>query len=99
MFKTHNCKNQLTAMLECCHHEQQVEIDKMRRDINLHNEWWWLNIYDEDGEIGKQAEWEPETKVTKIWGSMLWNMMYKQDQQGGMNAEQRADRLHELRNS
>jgi hypothetical protein len=21
MFKTFNCKNQLTAMLECCHHE------------------------------------------------------------------------------
>ena len=79
MFKTFNCKNQLTAMLECCHHEQAVELDKMRRDTSLHAEWYWLNIYDEDGEIGKQAEWEPETKITRIWGNMLWNMMYKQD--------------------
>jgi hypothetical protein len=51
----------------------------MRRDTSLHAEWYWLNIYDEDGEIGKQAEWEPETKITRIWGNMLWNMMYKQD--------------------
>lgn len=57
-----------------------------------------IKIYDEDGEIGKQAEWEPETKITRIWGNMLWNMMYKQDQIG-MSAERRADRLHELRNN
>ena len=61
MWKLGRCKNEFNAFLQCCHHEQQVELDKLRRDTKKHNEWYWLNIYDENGEIGKQAEWEPET--------------------------------------
>ena len=47
------CNNQYTDFLNCCYHEQQVELDKMRRDPSKHTEWYWLNIYDENGEIGK----------------------------------------------
>ncbi len=32
-------------------------MDKRRRDIKTNNEWWWRELYDEDGEIGQQAEW------------------------------------------
>jgi len=49
----------------------------LRRDTRLHNEWYWLNLYDETGEIGKQAEWEPETSLSKIWGTFLYNMVFK----------------------
>ena len=43
----------------------------------MHNEWYWLNLYDENGEIGKQAEWEPESSLTGIWKTFLYNMVYK----------------------
>ena len=43
----------------------------------MHSEWYWLNLYDEDGEIGKQAQWEPESSLTGIWGTFLYNMFYK----------------------
>ena len=39
----------------------------MRRDTKKHNEWWWLCLYDETGEIGKQAEWKPEEKLHNMW--------------------------------
>jgi hypothetical protein len=71
------CRSELDSLLACCYHEQQVELDKMRRDVKLHNEWWWLCLYDADGEIGRQAEWEPETKLTKIWSGFLYNMIFK----------------------
>ena len=54
-------------------------MDKLRRDTNKHSEWYWLNLYDEDGEIGKQAAWEPETQLTKIWSSILYNMVFKRE--------------------
>jgi len=31
----------------------EVELDKRRRDIITNNEWWWRELYDEDGEIGR----------------------------------------------
>lgn len=49
----------------------------MRRDTKKHNEWWWLCLYDETGEVGKQAEWRPEEKLTQMWKSMLYNMVFK----------------------
>ena len=61
MWKMIYCKKEFDAFRDCCYHEQQVELDKMRRDTKKHNEWYWLCLYDEHGEIGKQAEWEPET--------------------------------------
>ena len=71
------CKNEFNAFVNCCYHEQQVELDKLRRDTKMHDEWYWLNLYDEDGEIGKQAEWQPESSLTGIWGTFLYNMFYK----------------------
>ena len=53
MWKVFRCKNEFNDFLNCCYHEQQVEMDKMRRDTKAHNEWYWLNLYDEHGEIGK----------------------------------------------
>ena len=53
MFGHMHCKEPYTAFLNCCYHEREVELDKMRRDTQLHTEWYWLNIYDENGEIGK----------------------------------------------
>lgn len=52
-------------------------MDKMRRDTKMHNEWYWLNLYDEEGETGKQAGWEPASSLTGIWGTFLYNMFYK----------------------
>jgi len=97
MWRPGRCRPQFDAFLQCCYHEQQVELDKIRRDTKIHSEWYWLNLYDEDGEIGKQAEWEPETQLTKIWSSMLYNMVFKPDKQGGVTKEQREQRLDELR--
>lgn len=39
-------------------------MDKLRRDMRRHPEWWWRCFYDEDGEIGEQAEWKGEWWVT-----------------------------------
>ena len=98
MYKMYHCKKQFNALLECCHHEQLVEMDKMRRDTKKHNEWYWLCLYDEDGEIGRQAEWEPETHLPKIWGSFIYNMVFKDDKKSsGMTNAQRQARLEELR--
>jgi len=30
----------------------EVEMDKRRRDVTKNNEWWWRDLYDQDGEIG-----------------------------------------------
>ena len=76
-----NCKDQFNNFINCCYHEQQVELDKMRRDTKMHDEWYWLNLYDEDGETGKQALWEPENSLTGIWGTFLYNMVYKDSHQ------------------
>jgi hypothetical protein len=55
-----------------------VELDKMRRDTRKHNEWWWLCLYDENGEIGKQAEWMPEENLGKMWiNDILYNWIFK----------------------
>ena len=71
------CKSEFNAFINCCYHEQQVELDKMRRDTRMHDEWYWLCLYDESGEIGKQAQWEPEASLRGIWGTFLYNMFYK----------------------
>ena len=98
MTKIYFCRTQLDAFLACCYHEQQVEVDKLRRDVKQHSEWYWLNIYDENGEIGRQAEWEPETQLTKIWGTFLYHLFYKPENGAKlMTHEQRQARLEELR--
>ena len=75
-------------------------MDKMRRDTKAHNEWYWLNLYDEHGEIGKQAEWEPETQLTKIWSTFAYNMIFKPSKDPSGKEEtwkQRMQRLEDLR--
>ena len=96
MWRLGKCRQEFDQFLNCCYHEQQVELDKIRRDTRLHNEWYWLNLYDETGEIGKQAEWEPETQLTKIWSTFLYNMVFK-SADSGLSKQQRELRLEELR--
>ncbi len=33
-------------------------MDKRRRDMSRHPEWWWRDFYDENGEIGDQYQWD-----------------------------------------
>jgi hypothetical protein len=44
-------------MLGCFEHELNVEMDKLRRNVKMNSEWWWRNLYDEDGEIDEQKAW------------------------------------------
>ena len=98
MTKIYFCRPQMDAFLACCYHEQQVELDKLRRDTKMHDEWYWLNLYDEDGEIGKQAEWEPETQLSKIWGTFLYHLFYKPKTDSiSLTYAQRQQRLEEMR--
>eukprot|EP00347_Sterkiella_histriomuscorum_P006726 403351670 len=97
MFKVWSCKKEFDGFLNCCYHEQQVELDKMRRDTKKHNEWWWLNIYDESGEIGKQAEWKPEESLKDMWiKNVLYNYMFK-PKENKLTEDTRLARLEELR--
>lgn len=50
-------------------------MDKLRRDTTKHTEWYWLNLYDESGEIGLQAEFKPEESLTGIWKKFAYNMV------------------------
>jgi hypothetical protein len=94
--KEYRCKKEFNEFVNCCHWEQQVELDKMRRDLKRHTEWWWLNIYDEHGEIGKQAEWKPEENFVKMWfKNILYNYFFKPLYQ--ITPVQKEARLEELR--
>ena len=97
MFKIWGCKKQFDEFLNCCYHEQQVELDKMRRDIKKHDEWWWLCLYDETGEIGKQAEWKPEENLAKMWINNILYKMIMKPKDSKMSEEWRVERLEELR--
>ena len=63
LFGHNKCKEVYNEFVNCSYHEREVELDKLRRDTTRHTEWYWLNIYDEDGEIGKQAAWKPEQNL------------------------------------
>ena len=89
MFGHMKCKDSYNQFLSCCYHEREVELDKMRRDVSRHNEWYWLNIYDENGEIGKQAIWKPEENMTSLWKQMAYNMFYGDSANIGKNKEER----------
>lgn len=74
-----------------------MELDKLRRDTNKHNEWWWLNLYDESGEIGKQAEWKPEESLSDMWfKNILYNWAFK-PKESKLTEDVRLKRLEELR--
>ena len=74
MFGHQACKTHYSKFVNCCYHEREVELDKMRRDRRRHSEWYWLNIYDEHGEIGKQAVWKPEDSLTGMWRKIAYDM-------------------------
>ena len=102
MFGQRKCSEQYNAFVNCCYHEREVELDKMRRNTKQHTEWFWLNIYDENGEIGKQAEWKPEENVFGMWKQMLYHMFYGQKIKNliSVNKEEKEvqeKRLEELR--
>lgn len=42
--------------------------------MERNTEWWWQNIYDEDGEVGKQAEETPDTYIEKTLDFCDWVM-------------------------
>lgn len=45
-------------MAECQEHEYVVEMDKRRRDMKRNPEYWWQELYNENGEVGRQKEME-----------------------------------------
>lgn len=63
--ETTNCKEEFKEMQLCMGQEFDIEIDKRRRDMTRNTEWWWQNIYDEDGEVGTQALTPEDTYVEK----------------------------------
>jgi len=56
-------------MNQCFSRELDVELDKRRRDIKRHDEWWWRVLYDESGEVADQANWD---------GSWFLTMKFKE---------------------
>jgi len=66
------CKSEFSLMKQCFVQEMEIEMDKRRRDIERNNEWWWTNIYNENGEIGEQALTPKDTYVEKIVGACYW---------------------------
>jgi hypothetical protein len=59
------CMTDFKVMQTCMGQEFEIEADKRRRDMTRNTEWWWQNIYDEDGEVSTQALTPPDTYVEK----------------------------------
>ena len=93
MFGHLSCKEPYTDLLNCCYHEREVELDKMRRDPKLHTEWYWLNIYGPEGEIGKQKDWNPDEGIWSVWKHMFSGSFKKQRD---LAKEQRLEELRKL---
>lgn len=55
-----NCAEESYEMKACFKDQYLIEMDRRRRDMDRNPEWWWQNIYDRDGEIGKQKDWKDE---------------------------------------
>lgn len=51
-----NCQEEFFYVAECQEHEFYVEMDKRRRDLNRNPESWWKELYDENGERGRQKQ-------------------------------------------
>ncbi len=54
------CAEESHEMKECFKNQYLIEMDRRRRDMDRNPEWWWQNIYDENGEVGKQKEWKDD---------------------------------------
>jgi len=67
-----NCQEENNAMGSCFNHELKVEMDRRRRDMARHPEWWWRDLYDENGEVGDQEDWDgswfASMEIKKILG-------------------------------
>jgi hypothetical protein len=50
---TFECQTENYVMLKCFSSEAEVEMDKLRRNTTMNNEWWWRLLYDEHGEVGE----------------------------------------------
>lgn len=75
------CIEEYETMNECFQRELEIETDKLRRDMQRHPEWWWREMYDEEGEVGDQAAWNNEWFGTLLF----WN--FKQKYFGSSPAE------------
>lgn len=53
-------------MAVCLEREFNVEMDKRRRDIKRNAEPWWRQFYDQDGEVGRQADMKREDEYGVI---------------------------------
>ena len=70
----------------------------MRRDTKRHTEWWWLCLYDENGEIGKQAEFDPDKLKGRAWLKFYFHkFLYGPPRESKEEKEQKKKRLEELR--
>jgi len=98
MGREYKCKDLFNAYKSWVKWETDVEVDKIRRDVKRHTEWWWLCLYDENGEIGKQAEFDPaNVKKEGKFKSFLKGIFFMND---GFTQEERIERkkrLDELR--
>jgi hypothetical protein len=72
LHETTICKPAFKLMKRCFVDELEIEMDKRRRDVERNYEWWWTNIYDENGEIGEQAKDPPDTYVEKVVDACFW---------------------------
>ena len=73
-------------------------MDKMRRDVKRHSEWWWLCLYDEHGEIGKQAEFDPDKLKGMVWLKFYFhNFLFGHGKKSEQQLKIEKSRLKELR--
>jgi len=72
MNETKMCMDQFKLMKTCFVQECEIEMDKRRRDVTRNHEWWWTNIYDENGPIGEQAKFTEDTYVEKVLDACFW---------------------------
>ncbi|CAK91801.1 unnamed protein product (macronuclear) [Paramecium tetraurelia] len=73
-----DCQAENHDMKECLAHEFDVEMDKLRRNMKMNTEWWWKDLYDENGEVGDQAKWKDEYWLLPIlrgYKDILYSMI------------------------
>ena len=51
-----NCQEEFFYVAECQEREYYIEMDKRRRNMKRNPEKWWRELYNEDGEVGRQKE-------------------------------------------
>ena len=98
MGREYKCRDLFHAFKACVKWETDVEMDKIRRDTRRHTEWWWLCMYDENGEIGKQAAFDPNELKGRSWLKFyLRNYLFGEGKQSEEEIKRNEIRLKELR--